>query len=96
MDISDYICAGADNAVTREQLMAYTGLNDRNVRAAIEAARKQGAIILNAQDGRGYYTSDNLDDLMRQYRANKHRAMSILVQQRYLRQRIKELGGKLP
>ena len=92
MPVLDFIGVGRDNAVPREYLMEATGLSDREVRKEIEKARKNGYIIINRQDGKGYYISDNTDDLLQQYKQNKRRAMSILVQQKYLRKKLKELG----
>ena len=54
MNIADYIPYGRENAVTREQLMMLTGMPDRAVREAIAQARRD-TVILNLQDGNGYY-----------------------------------------
>ena len=92
MDIIDYIPHGKDNAITRAELCSITNLQDRPVRELIETARRNGTIILNDQDGKGYYISDNLSDIKRQYHQNNSRAMSILVQQKFLRRKLKESG----
>lgn len=91
MGIVDLIPTGKDNAITRGQLCSLTGLSDRAVRKLIEIARIEGAIIINAQDGKGYYISDNPVDIRRQMCTNKSRAMSILKQQKYLRRRLAEI-----
>lgn len=91
MNIVDYIPTGKDNAVTRAQLCALTGLGDRAVRKLIEIARVEGAVIVNHQDGNGYYISNDPKDIRRQIATNNSRAMSILRQQKLLRQRLKEL-----
>lgn len=91
MNIVDLIPTGKANAVTRAQLCALTGLSDRNVRRLIEIARIEGEIIINAQDGAGYYVSDNPEDIRRQMATNRSRAMSILRQQKYLRRRLAEI-----
>ena len=93
MSILDYIGTGKANAVTRQELVRQIGLSDRKVREMIECARRDGALIINSQDGAGYYLSDDLHDLRHQYTRNNNRAMSILVQQKHLRRRIKELEG---
>ncbi len=90
MNITDYIGVGKDNAVTRQQLCAVTGLPDRTVRKLIAQARTEGEVICNAQDGRGYYITDDVKELQHQYLANHSRAMSILQQQKHLRKRIDE------
>ena len=91
MNIVDLIPIGKANAVTREQLCSLTGLSDRAVRKLIEIARIEGEIIINAQDGAGYYVSDNPVDIRRQMATNRSRAMSILRQQKYLRRRLAEI-----
>lgn len=90
--ITDYIPFGKENAVTRTHLRAETGLPDRKIREEIEQARRRGAIIINAQDGAGYYQSEDIKDIAKQYRQNERRALSILAQQKHLRKRLKEAG----
>ena len=94
MDITTYIPIGKENAVTRAQLCAITGLHDRAVRKLIEIARIEGAIIINEQDGAGYYISENPKDIRRQMVTNRNRAMSILRQQKYLRRRLEEIENR--
>lgn len=48
-------------------------------------------LIMNDQDGAGYYLSEDLSDLKRQYNRGRARALSILRQQKYLKRKIKEL-----
>lgn len=93
MNICDFIPKGKANAVTREQLRHRLNLPDRTIRNMIEKARREGALIVNQSDGAGYYISDDLCDLKRQFRTNRSRAMSILVQQKHLRRKIKEMEG---
>ena len=90
--IIDYIPEGKENAITRDRLCTVTGLPDRKVREEIEQARRRGAIIINAQDGAGYYRSDDIRDIARQYKTNERRALSILAQQKHLRKRLKAAG----
>ena len=52
MDIKKYIPKGHEAAVTIETLMAMTGMSNRQVRRAIA---ESDAIILNMQDGKGYF-----------------------------------------
>lgn len=93
MNICDFIPRGKENAIRRVDLARRVNLPDRTVRQMIEVARREGALIMNAQDGAGYYMSEEVGELKRQYRTNHNRAMSILVQQKHLRRKIKELGG---
>ena len=95
MNICDFIPTGRENAITRDALVRRVNLPDRTVRNMIEAARKQGVLILNDQTGAGYYISEDVGELKRQLHRNHSRAMSILVQQKHLRKKIKELEGKV-
>lgn len=52
MDIKKYIPKGHENAVSIDTLMAMTGMSNRMVRRAIA---ESDAIILNMQDGKGYF-----------------------------------------
>lgn len=92
-----YIPRGRENAVTRGYLCAVTGLSDRRVREAIEAARNDGALILNDQSGAGYYTADesDLDALQRQYRQDTARAMALLRRRKHIRRILKEAGREV-
>lgn len=94
MNITDFIGTGKENAVTRGELVAILNLPDRQVRKLIQEARDRGEIIINAQDGAGYYLSDDVGELKRQYRLNRSRAMSVLRQQKYLRRKIREAENK--
>ena len=90
-----HIPFGRENAVSRDYLSMLLGVTDREMRKAIRQARNEGHIIINDQNGRGYYQSDDLDHIARQYRQNQHRALSILVQQKHLRKRLKEAGREV-
>lgn len=90
--IADYIPIGRENAITRQRLCEVTGLPDRKVREEIEQARRRGAIIVNAQDGAGYYQTEDLQEIERQFNQNERRAKSILAQQKHLRRRLKAAG----
>lgn len=90
-DFLRFIGIGKDKAKTREQLCELSGLCDRVVRREIEALRDKGIIIINNQDGKGYYISEDVEEMQRQFRQNQARAMSILRQQKHLRKRMAEV-----
>ena len=92
MNITDYIPYGRENAITRLELANTLHFTDRKIREAIEEARREGEIIINLQDGKGYYRTSNLDEIEKQYWQRKNRAMSLLVQQKHLRQKLKAAG----
>lgn len=95
MGIETYIPFGRENAVTRTELRRITGKSDRKIREEIEQARREGHIIINNQDGRGYYRTDDPDEIARQYRQQRRRAMSILAQQKYMRRLLKAAGREV-
>lgn len=94
MNITDFIGTGKENAVTRGELVAILNLPDRTIRRLIQEARDRGEIIINAQDGAGYYMSDDVGEMKRQLALNRSRAMSVLRQQKYLRRKIREAENK--
>ena len=97
MNILNYISTGKENAITRESLTAVTGLSDRKIRSLIEEERAKGNIIINLQNGKGYFLprEDETDVIESQYKINNARAMSVLAQQKYLRRRLKIAGVKV-
>ena len=94
MNITDFIGTGKENAVTRCQLVGILNLPDRTIRRLIQEARERGEIIINAQDGAGYYISNDIGEMKRQLASNRSRALSVLRQQKYLRQKIREAEQK--
>ena len=86
---------GRQNAVKRSVLCDQLGMNDRGLRRLIEVARGYGFIIINDQDGAGYYQSNDIDEIERQYQQDKARAMSILARQKEIRRRLKAAGRKV-
>lgn len=95
MGIETYIPFGRENAVTRTELRRITGKSDRKIREEIEQARREGHIIINNQDGRGYYRTDDPDEIAKQYRQQRRRAMSILAQQKHMRRLLKAAGREV-
>lgn len=77
----DSIPVGRENAVTTKQLCNALGVSPRRVRREISALLKQGNVILNLQDGKGYFrpTANDGDLVERFYRQEKHRALASLA-----------------
>lgn len=101
MGIENSIPYGRENAISRDALVYLTGESDRRNRKNIEEARCAGHIIINAQDGEGYFRIDpnninqsELAAIYRQYCQNKSRALSVLTYQKHLRKILKENGIK--
>lgn len=78
--VSELIKFGKENAITRAELCSLTGLPDRAIRKEIAELRESGELIINDQDGRGYYRSNDIEDLKKQYQNDIRRAKSILAQ----------------
>lgn len=83
---------GRDKAISREALTELLHTTDRVMRRMIQRAREEGLVIINAQDGSGYFQSADVADLAAQYRQDTARAMSILKRRKHIRQILKEAG----
>lgn len=77
MNIVDFIPKGKENAVTREALCIYTGLDDRTVRKLIELARDGGAPILSSSHSVGYWLSDDIVEIKAFLNETDHRCKSM-------------------
>lgn len=86
--VADAVPEGKANAISREELAEKLGVSDRKMRFMLEQARADGLAIANDQDGRGYYQPVSEAEISRQLAQNNNRAMSILVQNKYLRARL--------
>lgn len=85
---------GKQNAKTRKELVKRTGVCDREVRESIERLRRK-YIILNDQDGTGYYLSENIREIIRYYMQEFKRAISILARLKPMRLFLAEKGVKV-
>ena len=90
--ITSYIPTNRSSAVTREALCARTGLPDRIVRKQIELARLDGVPVISC--GRGYYITEDLDELDSYERMERARAISVLKRLKPVRDRLKEAGRR--
>lgn len=56
--------------------------------------RQAGAVIINRQDGRGYYrpSDDDVDAVLHQLRSTRARAMALLRQEKAQREWLRERG----
>ena len=73
MNIMDYIPTGKENAVSREMLVVMTGLDDRAVRGAIQRLVEKGEPIFSSSSHKGYWYSDDIDELERFINEREHR-----------------------
>lgn len=77
MKISDLLSHGAENGVGLRHLVHITNLSEREIRAAIQRERLNGAPILsNNRDG--YFLPGNEAEVSYCVRSLKHRANEIL------------------
>lgn len=90
--LSAKIPYGRENAISRKQLAHDLGMTDRRMREAVERARSDGLMIVNNGDGTGYYQTDDLDELYRQYKRDTAGAMAILSRRKPLRAKLKAAG----
>lgn len=93
--LENAIPIGRKNAITRSALAVKLGMSDRQMRKAIEDARYAGLVILNDQNGRGYWISDDILEMRRQYAQDTSRAMSILKRRKPLRDALKAAGQRI-
>lgn len=82
---------GKQNAITRAELAAATGMSDRKMRACIERARDEGFFIVNGVNG-GYALEVDLDAVKVQYNIDKARALSVLKRLKHMRQYLAKNG----
>ena len=90
--LANVIPYGRRNAISRKALAAKIGLSDRQMRKAVENARDEGLIILCECNGRGYYQSDDLNEIQLQYTQDTKRAMAILKRRKTMRRLLKAAG----
>ena len=86
------IPVGSSNAISRSDLCIQCGLDDRKMRQCIEDLRQSGEVILNMQDGNGYFvpSCEDIEQVKAAYKANRGRALSILRYNKFLKEWIKK------
>ena len=76
--VADFLRPGAENAMFRRDLMAMTGLRDRELRLMIEAERRQGIPILS-DNIHGYFLPETQAERDRCVRSLRRRAVEIMT-----------------
>lgn len=74
--IADLLLPGAESAISRRDLMALTGLRDRELRRQIEVERRQGCPILS-DNQHGYWLSDDPAEIKKFSHSMRRRAAEI-------------------
>ena len=78
MNILDFIPTGKENAVSKQELMQRTGIKDeRLIREAIKRQVESGVPILSSSGHKGYWYSEDIDEIEEFIRENDHRANAI-------------------
>lgn len=78
--IYDLLPIGAENAVSRRELSALTGIEDRQLRRQIAKERRAGALILSSSEiNGGYYRAASREELQRYVRSMQSRCREILA-----------------
>lgn len=90
--LAELIPFGREAAISRKDLAEALAVSDRKARAAVENARLDGLIIVNAQNGRGYFQTTDPDEMLRQYRQDTARALSIFRRRKPLREALIAAG----
>ena len=75
--VADFLHHGAESAISRRDLMALTGLPDRDLRRLIEAERRQGVPILS-DNQHGYFLPGDQAECDRCIRSLRSRAAEIM------------------
>lgn len=79
MNIIDFIPTGKENAVSKQFLCERTYTRDeRMIRDAIKVLVREGTPILSSSGHKGYWVSDDIEEIGEFIRENKHRANEIL------------------
>ena len=93
INILDFIPDGMENAVSQQQLCDVTHMNRREVRQAVENARRQGAPICSTckGDNGGYYMPTCKQEANMYLRMQRHRINSAKATMKPVKQAMKNL-----
>lgn len=87
-----YLGPGKENAISRKALGALMNLSDGRLRQIIAAARSQGHFICSLTDGGGYYLTDDIEEIYRQYKDDISRATAIMARCRKAEEFLRKAG----
>lgn len=91
------IPVGAENAITRAALCSKWGVCDRDVREIIARLRAEDNgdkyVIVSHSNGRGYYRTDNPEQIRHFYRETMNRARNTFLPLKKVRRLLKEAGA---
>lgn len=89
--IQDYIPKGQMRSISRKELQELTGFTDREIREQIEQSE---ALIINLQDGNGYFKPlpSEIDLVQKYYYQERKRALSVIKKLSKVRRWLKKIG----
>lgn len=93
MNILDYIPFGKENAVTRQELVKLTGLDDRTIRNEIKRLNREGIPILSSSHTCGYWLSNDVAELEAYIRETDSRRESLYYSTLELRKELYRRKG---
>lgn len=92
--IYDILPAGKRNAISRKELVARSGLSDRQLRHQIAAERRAGAVIISTtENGGGYYRPENPEEIRRFVASMVHRGKEIFAAVKSARVALADMEG---
>lgn len=92
MNILDFIPTGKENAISKEKLCKLTGIKDeRIIRDAIKRQVESGVPILSSSGHKGYWYSEDIDEIAEFIRENDHRSNAINRTTAKLKKRVYEM-----
>ena len=99
-DISEYVPYGAENAISRHDLLnvvrsAFGEVSDREMRRMLEYSRQNGNIIINFQNGKGYFRPDSKEEIEKYIRQEEARAKTIHFNLKSAKRALRRLEGQL-
>lgn len=88
--VKSHLPTDKDNAVSMRSLAILCGITERDIRHVIHALRNEGEYICAGV--RGYWITEDPDELQRYYKTARRRALSTLASLKPMRQRLKAAG----
>jgi hypothetical protein len=99
-DIAEYIPYGAENAIARHELLKIAqyflgDISDREMRRILETSRQNGNIIINFQNGKGYFRPETREEVEQYIRQEEARAKKIQFNLKSARKALRKMEGQL-
>ena len=92
MNILDFIPVGKENAKSKQKLMQETGIRDeRLLRDTIKRLVKSGVPILSSSGHKGYWYSEDENEIAEFIRENDHRSREIMSTTAKLKKHLYEI-----